>query len=206
MVTGVMFFLGFSGVGRCSICFLYLMELLPQSKQTLVGTILQMNNGLIPIYMVLYFWVISRQWQGIEIFANGVTIVVLLGAALVLPESPKFYLSKQRWSEARGAITKISKFNGHGVFTGKFDREQLSSKYAQVHSKHLNQTLVTNTTDEDEGANNNVLKSPISVVKEEQEMKGTLADLVKVKRNFNNLLLMIYIWIASSFCTYLINF
>jgi MFS family permease len=30
--TGIMFFLGFSGVGRCSICFLLLMEFLPQAK------------------------------------------------------------------------------------------------------------------------------------------------------------------------------
>ena len=37
-------------------------------------------------------------------------------------------------------------------------------------------------------------------------MKGTLKDLVKVKRNFHNLLLMIYIWIASSFGLYLITF
>jgi hypothetical protein len=37
-------------------------------------------------------------------------------------------------------------------------------------------------------------------------MKGTLSDLVKVKRNFNNLLCMIYIWIASSFGLYLITF
>lgn len=37
--TVIMFFLGFSGVGRCSICFLYLMELLPTSKQTFIGTI-----------------------------------------------------------------------------------------------------------------------------------------------------------------------
>ena len=29
LTTGIMFFLGFSGVGRCSICFLWLMELLP---------------------------------------------------------------------------------------------------------------------------------------------------------------------------------
>jgi hypothetical protein len=40
LTIAVMFFLGVSGVGRCSICFLYLMELLPASKQTLVGTIL----------------------------------------------------------------------------------------------------------------------------------------------------------------------
>jgi hypothetical protein len=129
--------------------------------------------------------------------------------ALLLPESPKFYLSKQRWAEARGAITWIAKINGKEVFTGKFDREKFSSKYAQLNNKPLNQTLVTNTSDGDDKDtqnNDNLLKSPISVVKEEQEMKGTLADLVKVKRNLNNLLLMVYIWIASSFCTYLINF
>ena len=37
-------------------------------------------------------------------------------------------------------------------------------------------------------------------------MKGTLKDILKVKRHFNNLLLMIYIWIASSFGMYLITF
>lgn len=60
-----MFFLGFAGVGRCSISFLYLMELIPQPKQTLIGTIVQMNNGLVAIYMAVYFWVISRDWYGI---------------------------------------------------------------------------------------------------------------------------------------------
>jgi hypothetical protein len=51
-----------------------------------------------------------------------------------------------------------------------------------------------------------LLKSPISVVREEMEMKGSLKDLIKVKRHFLNLLLMIYVWSASSFGQYLINF
>lgn len=50
------------------------------------------------------------------------------------------------------------------------------------------------------------LKTPKVVIKEEQEMKGTLKDLFKVKRHFKNLLLMIYIWIASSFGLYLVQF
>ena len=49
-------------------------------------------------------------------------------------------------------------------------------------------------------------KSPISRIKEEQELKGTLKDLVKIRRHLINLLLMIYIWIASSFDMYLITF
>ena len=87
-----MFFLGFSGVGRCSICFLYLMELLPANRQTLIGTILQMNNGIIPIYMSIYFWFISINWIWIEVVAAVMTGVVILGAAIVMPESPKFFL------------------------------------------------------------------------------------------------------------------
>lgn len=44
------------------------------------------------------------------------------------------------------------------------------------------------------------------MVKEEQQLKGTLRDIVKIRRHFVNLLLMVYIWIASSFDMYLITF
>jgi uncharacterized membrane protein (DUF485 family) len=43
-------------------------------------------------------------------------------------------------------------------------------------------------------------------VKEEQELKGTFKDLIKIRRHFINLLLMIFIWMASSFDMYLITF
>ena len=95
--TVIMFFLGFSGVGRCSICFLYLMELLPQNRQTLIGTILQMNNGLIPIYLSLYFWFITKNWVWVEGFVACVTLAVIIAASF-MPESPKFLMSKQKWS------------------------------------------------------------------------------------------------------------
>lgn len=86
-----------------------------------------MNNGAIPIWMSIYFWGISRNWVGIELFATGITVVAMVGA-MILPESPKFLLSKQKWGEARGALTFISKFNGFAPFTGKFDRERMSMK------------------------------------------------------------------------------
>ena len=91
-ITSIMFFLGFAGVGRCSICFLYLMEFLPQDKQTLVGTILQMNNGFVSVYIAVFFWKISKFWYGIEIFAIILMVIAIIGI-IIMPESPKFLLS-----------------------------------------------------------------------------------------------------------------
>lgn len=127
LATVIMFFLGFSCVGRCSISFLFLMELLPYKKTTFYGTIVHMSNGLLTVVFVIYFLYISRNWKYIEIFALGLTVVCFLGV-LLLPESPKFLVSKSKWGEARRALSQIAKINGRDVFTGKFDREKISAK------------------------------------------------------------------------------
>jgi hypothetical protein len=49
-------------------------------------------------------------------------------------------------------------------------------------------------------------KSPILVVREEKQLNGTLRDLVKIRRHFINLLILVGVWIASSFDFYLISF
>ena len=43
-------------------------------------------------------------------------------------------------------------------------------------------------------------------MKEERQLNGTLKDLVKVRPQFVNLLLMVYIWSSTTFCFYLISF
>jgi MFS family permease len=52
----IMFLFGVSSVGRTSISFLYLMEILPKAQQVLVGTILQLFSSLVSIIGCLYFW------------------------------------------------------------------------------------------------------------------------------------------------------
>lgn len=51
-----------------------------------------MNNGMVSIYITLYFWLVSKNWLYIELFAGAITLVCITGA-FFLPESPKFYLS-----------------------------------------------------------------------------------------------------------------
>ena len=110
ITTGLIFFFGMGGVGRSSIAYLYMQELLPQNKQTLVGTILQLNNGVVAVYTVLYYWFISKNWIGINSFGAALTGISMLGV-LFLPESPKFLLTKRRYDHARNAINFIAKIN-----------------------------------------------------------------------------------------------
>lgn len=51
-----------------------------------------------------------------------------------------------------------------------------------------------------------LLKSELLLAQEDKQLNGTLKDLIKVRRNFVNLLLMLYIWIAATFGFYLISF
>ena len=51
-----------------------------------------------------------------------------------------------------------------------------------------------------------VTKTPKLVVREEQQLDGTLKDLVKIRRHFVNLVILVAVWIASSFNFYLISF
>ena len=106
-----MFLFGPASVGRCSSSFLYLMELLPKAQQVLVGTILQVSNSLVAVIGCLYFWKMSKDWIWLEIAACVSGVVSMVGCYM-LPESPKFLITKKRYEEARGAISWIHKFNG----------------------------------------------------------------------------------------------
>lgn len=105
-----MFIFGTGGVGRSSISYLYMQEFLPSNRQTLVGTILQLNNGFVAVYTVIYYWFISKNWIYINAFGGVLTIVSAVGV-FFLPESPKFYISRKKFDEARKSINVVAHFN-----------------------------------------------------------------------------------------------
>jgi hypothetical protein len=107
-----------------------------------VGTILQLNNGFVAVYTVLYYWFISTNWIPINIFGAVLTLVSAVGVYF-LPESPKFYLSTRRYDEAREAINFIAKTNGKREFTAKFDREVIDEKQAIIRDQELNASKIS---------------------------------------------------------------
>ena len=124
-----------------------------------MGTILQLNNGFVAVYTVLYYWFISTNWLPINIFGAVLTAISAVGVYF-LPESPKFYLSTKRYDEAREAINFIARTNGRREFTAKFDREVIDEKHALAKDQELNaskistvgpEQLYKKTSEEDEG-------------------------------------------------------
>ncbi len=95
-----------------------------------------------------------------------------------MPESPKYLLTKKLYEECRSVLSRIAHVNGknNGRFEGRFDSE--------VEVK----TLYDETQEE------------------QQKMTGGFKDLVRVRRHFINLIIMVSVWIASSFDFYLLNF
>ena len=123
-----MFLFGTASVGRCSISFLYLMELLPKAQQVLVGTSLQVMNSLVIVIACVYFSKISKNWIWLEIIACILGVISMVGCYF-LPESPKFLISRKRYNEARAAINWIAKFNcQREQFNSQFDREVIDRK------------------------------------------------------------------------------
>ena len=132
-----------------------------------MGTILQLNNGFVAVYTVIYYWFISTNWIPINIFGAVLTAVSAVGVYF-LPESPKFYLSTRRYDEAREAINFIAKTNGKREFTAKFDREVIDEKQAIIRDQELNASKISTVgpdqylkkTSEEDDANN---KQPLIV-------------------------------------------
>lgn len=126
-----------------------------------MGTILQLNNGFVAVYTVIYYWFISTNWIPINIFGAVLTLVSAVGVYF-LPESPKFYLSTRRYDEAREAINFIAKTNGKREFTAKFDREVIDEKQAIIRDQELNASKISTVgpdqylkkTSEEDEANN----------------------------------------------------
>jgi MFS family permease len=157
LTIAMIFVFGTGGVGRSSISYLYMQEFLPKDKQTLVGTILQLNNGFVAIYTVIYYWFISNYWIPIQVFGGVLTVVSAIGVWF-LPESPKYLLTVKRYDAARAAISHIAKVNGKAPFTNLFDREVLDKKHTEsLNASYLspgggdNKQLLTQGTSKDGG-------------------------------------------------------
>ena len=87
------------------------------------------------VYTVIYYWFISKNWIYINAFGTLLTVVSAVGVWF-LPESPKFYISRKKYDDARNSINFIAKVNKKDGFHSKFESEVLEEKH--VRDKTLN--------------------------------------------------------------------
>ncbi|XP_038048377.1 organic cation transporter protein-like [Patiria miniata] len=94
-------------------------EIVGPSKRVLVGTVAAIfaSIGYVILSMLAYF---IRDWRHLQL-AISLPYVVAFLLVLVVPESPRWLISKGRFKEAEKIITKIAKVNGTKVPENLFE-------------------------------------------------------------------------------------
>ena len=95
----------------------------------------------------------------------------MFGAYFVMPESPKYLITKKSYDQARSAINYIARMNGSKVtFNGSFDREVMDRRsfLALNQSTFLKNTEMESRLGEMQNDVDVLLRTPKPVIREEQ--------------------------------------
>lgn len=113
------FISGAQTAGRMAIGYNYFVEFAPVSAHDYMGTIWNMSEGFIYIYITIYYRLISKKWAPVFVFALILNIIVLGFVLFVLPESPKWLYNKKKFQQFNKALDQMAKFNGKNMVSTK---------------------------------------------------------------------------------------
>jgi len=84
-----------------------------------MGTAMFMLEAVAYLSICAYFSIVSKYWQYVEIPAIGFAVFGVI-VVYFLPESPRFLLSSNRFTELRDTLNRIAKINGKNPNTANY--------------------------------------------------------------------------------------
>lgn len=124
LTIGLYLVVGLCAGGRVAIGTTYMNEFLPERRQNLCTTLLNVHDASIMLWQAIYYKV-KPDWVPLHIYGMGFAVFILI-AIQFIPESPKFYFSQGRFDEARKVLAFVARRNGaddkvfdHVVFEGE---------------------------------------------------------------------------------------
>ncbi|CDW90772.1 solute carrier family member 5 [Stylonychia lemnae] len=181
----LLFLIGWAITGKQFVGFSYLIELQPVKQQVIMGTAMFMLEAVAYLFICAYFSYISKYWQYIQIPTIGFAVFGVI-VVYFFPESPRFLLSQNRFTDLRDTLNTIARINGKNPKTAN----DFQFKEEQTQKNLLNQKFTNNPDFNDE---------PIS-------SSHSLKELCLDKTLRNNLIFSCIIWSCSMFNFYLITF
>jgi len=91
--------------------WVYLMEFIVESRQTVVGMTHMMTENALLLGMVFYFDVISKTWVWLVLFGTIGEAICLIATIIFIPESPKFLIMQRRFNEAAKTLNYVATIN-----------------------------------------------------------------------------------------------
>ena len=99
----ITFVFGLMTTFRVNIGFVYMMELMPKSKQTFYATFYNIVDGSNLLTGTIYFWFISKDWIYFTMIGFVLQTFNVI-AVWFLPESPRLMIELKRFDEAEVAL------------------------------------------------------------------------------------------------------
>lgn len=158
------------------------MELVPPKKRTFCGFTWEVfwGFGMVLLGIIAYF---VRDWRHLQI-ALAIPTLITLAYTWIFPESPRWYLAKNRQKLAFEATIKIAEKNKDDAFFREYSTLQLD----------------TYQTNEKDGDENVPLKNGLKV--EEPHESATMLDLLSNKILLKHTLVMIAVWFSVTLSYY----
>lgn len=165
-----------AAIGYCLFC-----ELSPKEYHSMMGTIWQCSEGLVYIYISLYYKYVSKDWYNITALATALNGLGVLLAITFLPESPKWLFDQKRYGECQQVLSYMA-WQNRTTLDSSEDLKRLESEKLRDIEGEAKPELDQSTSE-----------STWSLISEDPTV-------------LRNLICMAQIWMSSSFCYYLICF
>lgn len=108
----LLFFMGLSNMIGFIAGYTLFCECAPERRQPLLGSLWNMSEGAIIIWITLYYVHVSRSWEHLIWVVIGAHFVFAIVMTFALVESPKWLYKNQRYVECYKALTYMGKCNG----------------------------------------------------------------------------------------------
>ena len=110
MMLACSFTIGLLTSQRYTVGYIYLVEMMPESHQTMIVMCWAMWEACIGISAPLYFWKISNNWIGL-FYAGFCSCIISILATILLPESPRLLIELDRLEEAKYSLQRMATYN-----------------------------------------------------------------------------------------------
>jgi len=112
LTTALMFVVGMCSVGRWTVAYIYLLEMLTTPKQKALGPFVNASAGLGLISSTFYLTTISKNTMPYEFSIFILNLVSVVCGFFYLPESPRYLFAKQEFEKCKMILQRIARVNG----------------------------------------------------------------------------------------------
>ena len=106
-----LFVFGFLSPIRLNLSFIYGSEVFKEKHASIMGSICLCLDSFTMIIVSFYFKYVSKEWSYLYYCLFAITCIPFM-ISLIMPESPKFLLSKKKFTGARISFNTIARING----------------------------------------------------------------------------------------------